>query len=149
LSVIQFIDPVARVLVASLFAVSGVSKALDLSGTTAAIAERLPAALAPSLATPLALAAIFIEVAGALALGLGAKVRLAATALSAFTVIVTALFHAFWLLPEGVLRAGQLFQFMKNLAILGALLLFIAHGAGAWSIDGKGSRRARRRSPAS
>ena len=116
---------------------------MDLPGTVAAIAAKLPTAIA----TPLALAAIFIEVGGALALALGFKVRIAAAALVVFTLIATLLFHAFWLLPDGPPREAQLFQFMKNMAILGALALLFAHGAGAWSLDARRSRRGRRRSP--
>ena len=97
------------------------------------------------IATPLALAAIFTEVAGALALALGARARLAAAVLAAFTLAATLFFHAFWLLPDGAGRDGQLFQFLKNLAIIGALAQFCAHGAGAWSLDNRNAPRGRRR----
>jgi putative oxidoreductase len=139
----HYVDLLARLLIASLFAVSGLSKAMDLPGTVAAVSAKLP----PGVATPLALAAAFIEVGGALALALGAKARLSAAILAGFTLTATLLFHAFWLLPEGQSRDAQLFQFMKNMAILGGLALVFAHGAGAWSLDARRTGRGRRRSP--
>jgi putative oxidoreductase len=81
----------------SLFAVSGLSKVMDLPGTVAAVSSKLPLGVA----TPLALAAAFIEVGGALALALGAKARLSAAISAGFALTATPLFHAFWLLPEG------------------------------------------------
>jgi putative oxidoreductase len=140
--VLPALEALARLLIAALFAYSGVTKALDMSATAAAIATHLPVRFA----TALGWAAIAVELAGALMLALGLRVRVAAGVLAAFTIVVTVLFHDFWQLGPGSIRDAQLVQFTKNCAVLGGLLLLAVHGAGAWSVDaGRGGGRRRRR----
>jgi putative oxidoreductase len=106
-----------RALVAALFIVSGIHKATDFTSMAGWMAgEGLPLA-------PLALAAtIALEVAGGLALAWGIAVRATAWVLAGFVVAATLVFHAFWSVPTEQF-ADQLTHFLKNAAIVGALLL--------------------------
>jgi putative oxidoreductase len=63
------------------------------------------------------------------ALVLGYKAREAALALAAFTLVATALFHNNWANQIDMLMA------MKNIAIIGGLLMVYTFGAGAKSMD--------------
>lgn len=75
-----------------------------------------------------------VEVAGAVALIVGYKLRWAALALIAFTIVATLVFHAFWAVPAEQVLMQQI-NFMKNVGIIGGLLAVFAHGAGRYAID--------------
>jgi putative oxidoreductase len=121
----------ARLLLAVLFIGAGLSKFGGLDGTAAYIGSAgLPA---PSLLAPLVAA---FEVLGGLALIVGWQARWAALALAGFTVVATVLFHAFWAVPAEQAMVQQL-MFMKNLAIVGGLLLIYGFGAGPVSLDAR------------
>ena len=66
-------------------------------------------------------AVIALEIAGGAALILGWQARKAAAALAVFVIAATLLFHAFWTVDATSFQ-NQLNHFLKNLAILGALL---------------------------
>ena len=122
---------VGRLLLALLFLPAGISKIGGFAGTAGYIASKgLPM---PSVA---AVIAIIVEVAGGLALMAGFGTRWAALALAAFTVVATFLFHNFWAMPAEQVMVQQL-MFFKNIAVVGGLLVLVAHGAGAWSLDAK------------
>lgn len=78
-------------------------------------------------------AALVELVAGAM-LVLGWKTRWAALALIAFTLPATFIFHAYWGVPADQVMNQQI-HFMKNLAIVGALLSVVAHGAGRLALE--------------
>lgn len=61
-----------------------------------------------------------------IALGLGIFPRLAALALIGSLVPTTAAGHAFWKEEEPPKRQGQLIHFLKNVSMIGGLLLVIA-----------------------
>jgi putative oxidoreductase len=63
---------------------------------------------------------------GGLALGLGWKPKLTATALAASLVPTTLAGHRFWEEEDPRSRSTQLTQFLKNLAILGGLLVLLS-----------------------
>lgn len=106
-----------RALIALLFVVSGLQKAWafgDVAGWMASLG--LPFA-------PYALAAtIALEVSGGLALLAGWRARPIAALLAAFVVAATLVSHAFWAVPAEQF-ADQLTHFLKNLAIIGGLVL--------------------------
>ncbi len=83
-------------------------------------------------------AAIFCQVIGGLCILLGIQVRLGAFLLLVFLVPVTILFHHFWLL-EGLERQMQMVEFMKNISILGGLLILLAYGKCKRSYISEGS----------
>jgi putative oxidoreductase len=56
----------------------------------------------------------------------GFRARTAAIVLALFLISVTAVFHGFWRADTAHIQ-DQLTQFLKNLAILGGMLLVIEH----------------------
>ena len=121
----------ARVLLALMFILAGFSKFTSLEGTAGYIASQgLP------LAMLLAIGAATVEVVGGLALALGLQARWAAGALALFTLFATFVFHNFWAMPADQAFVNQL-MFMKNLSVIGGLLMVVAFGAGPASIDAR------------
>ena len=87
-------------------------------------------------AVPLMLmGAIVFELGGGLSVMFGVKARLGAVLLILFLIPTTAIFHDFWS-HEGSERQMQMIQFMKNLAILGGLLLVASFGPGVCCVLG-------------
>lgn len=80
--------------------------------------------------------AIALELGGSLSLLLGWKARIGARALILVLIPATLAFHGFWHEPDAEVRE-QMLQFLKNLSILGGLLLVSVHGAGPWSLDNR------------
>lgn|SRR5262245_31359739 len=118
-----------RIFLSSIFLMSGFAKITDSSGTAAHMEKQ------GMVAIPFFLAgAIALEIGGGLSVLLGCCTRLGALALIVFLVPTTLIFHDFWV-EEGPKRTEQMVQFMKNLALLGGLLMVVAHGAGRFSLD--------------
>ena len=122
---------VGRIFLALIFVVSGVGKITGYAGTAAYMGSKgLPMV---DLLLPLA---ITVEVGGGLLLALGWKARWAALALFLFLIPTTLIFHQFWGL-DPKLAQMQKIHFLKNVAIMGGILILLAIGAGAWSVDRK------------
>ena len=82
--------------------------------------------------TPLLLlVATLFEIVGALLLLLGVREKLGAALLVLVLVPATVVFHQFWFLTSDAGRDLQQAMFLKNLAILGGLILVLIHGAQA------------------
>lgn len=130
----QLQNPLAfagRLLLAALFLPAGIAKITGFAGTVGYIASvGLPAA------TLAALAAIFVEVVGGIALVLGLGTRLAALALAFFTLVASFIFHAYWAVPADQAYVTEL-SFFKNIAVAGGLMVLAAWGAGGWSVDAR------------
>ena len=87
-------------------------------------------------ASPVMLAgAIAFLIVGSLSVIVGFKARIGAALLLIFLVLATYYFHDFWNFEDAQEAQQQTIQFMKNLALMGALLLVIAHGGGPMSFD--------------
>jgi putative oxidoreductase len=130
---------VGRVLIGLIFLLSGVMKFADWHGNLAHMEAK-----GMTVATPLFLgAAALVEIAGGLALWAGCCTRAMALVLTLFLIPTTLIFHNFWA-EQGAARQNDLFNFLKNIAIMGGLLMTVAHGAGAYSVD---ERYAREREP--
>ena len=78
--------------------------------------------------------AALLELIGGAMLALGWKARWGAIALALFTLIAMFIFHAYWSVPADQVQNQQI-HFMKNLAIIGGLLVVFAHGAGRYAIE--------------
>lgn len=118
------VTPLAgRILLAAIFFLSGTAKL----GAYAATQQYMEAMGVPGALLPLVIAA---EVGGGLALIAGLFTRTAAAGLAVFTVAAAVLFHG-----NGA-DQNESIHFLKNLAIAGGLLMLVAHGPGALSIDG-------------
>lgn len=117
---------IGRALLALLFVPAGFGKIAGFATTVGYIASK---------GVPLPEAAAAIAIAVELGLGLllllGFQTRWAALGLAIFTVVITFVFHPFWIDP------AQAQSFFKNLAIIGGLLTIAAWGAGGWSVDAK------------
>lgn len=122
---------IGRILMAAIFAVSGLAKVTDTAGTVAHMTEAgIPA---PEVLVWIAAAA---ELCGAAALVTGFLTRLGAIALILFLIPATLFFHDFWNY-QGVEQVSQMSNFLKNVALGGGLTLLIAYGPGRYSLDHK------------
>jgi putative oxidoreductase len=109
--------PAGRALVGLLFIVSGINKILGFSYVAGWMGSMgLP------FAGLLLAAAILLEVGGGLALATGFQARWASLGLALFLVPVTLIFHGFWSAGAAEFQ-NQLNHFLKNVAILGAMLV--------------------------
>ena len=118
-----------RILLALIFIMSGLNKIGAWDQTVGYMAAKgMPM-------VPLFLGgAIAFEVLGGLSVLLGFKARLGAAALVVFLVPASIIFHNFWAF-EGMEQQTQMVMFLKNVSILGGLLLVIGMGAGPLSVD--------------
>jgi putative oxidoreductase len=128
-------DPLAllgRLLLAAVFLPAGIGKISGFAGTAGYIESvGLPM---PQVGAAIAVA---VEIVGGLALIAGYGTRMAAIVLAAFTLVASFFFHAYWALPADQQMIPQL-MFMKNVGLVGGLLVLAAFGAGGWSVDGRG-----------
>jgi putative oxidoreductase len=69
--------------------------------------------------------AVVLMIGGAILLITGQRVKLAAIALLVFLIPTTLLYHNFWAVPAAESQ-NQLIQFLKNLAIMGGLLVILS-----------------------
>ncbi|HEY1598041.1 MAG TPA: DoxX family protein [Pirellulales bacterium] len=119
-----------RMLLALIFVASGFGKIADWEGTQGYMAS------AGMVAIPVFLVgAIVFEIVGGLSVASGFKARWGALALIVFLIPTTLIFHGFWRETEPGPSRVQMINFMKNVAIAGAMLTIVARGAGAWSLD--------------
>jgi putative oxidoreductase len=122
---------VGRVLLALIFVTAGFSKLTGLQGTAGYIGSvGLPA---PML---LAVAAGVVELVAGVLIIVGWQARWAALSLAGFTAVATVLFHNYWAMPAEQQMTQQL-MFMKNVSIIGGLLVLFAFGAGSLSLDAR------------
>ena len=108
---------VGRLLIAALFVVSGIWKITHFAITTAYFTRvGLPAAEATSVI------AIIIELGGGIMLAVGWRARTVAWVLALFVLVATGIGHRFWEVDPAQFF-NQLNHFLKNLAIVGGLLI--------------------------
>lgn len=122
-----------RVLLSAIFLLSAVGNKIPNSQAIAGYmgSEGVPA---PQF---LLAGAIAFLIAGSASLVLGFKPRVGAGLLTVFLVLATYYFHDFWNIPaENAQQVQeQMIQFMKNSALIGAMLLIMANGVGGWTLD--------------
>jgi putative oxidoreductase len=120
---------VGRILLGLIFVLSGFQKLMGFSGVAAAIAGKgLP------MPEVLAVLTVVIELGAGLLLVVGWKARWAAFLLFLFIIPVSLVYHNFWTM-EGAQAAMNKIQFMKNVSIMGGMLLVAAFGPGRYSVD--------------
>jgi putative oxidoreductase len=114
----------ARICLSLIFLKAGISHILGYSNTVNMMAEMgLPI---PSV---LLIFTIIFQILGGLSLLLGYKVKLGSILLILFLIPATLIFHN----PIG--DASQINDFLKNIGLIGGLLMVIYAGAGALSLD--------------
>jgi putative oxidoreductase len=118
---------VGRVLLATLFLMSGVGKIAAYSATAGFMAASgVPGALLPLV--------ILTEVGGAIAIIAGWQTRIVSILLAGFTILAALAFH------NNFADQTQMIMFMKNVSIAGAFLTLAANGAGRYSLDARASK---------
>lgn len=117
-------EVVGRVLIATLFLLSGMGKITAYTATAGYMASvGVPGAILPLV--------IATEVLGSLAIILGWKTRIVAVLMAGFTLLTGIVFH------NNFADQIQMIMFLKNVSITGAFLLLAVHGAGPLSLDRK------------
>lgn len=116
----------ARILISLVFIISGFIKVSNFSGTVGYIAS-----IGLPFATLMTIVAIVFELGGGLMLIVGWKTKRAAYALIVFTIIATFLVHNI------LIDSSQMTSFLKNLAIIGGLVLLSESGPGSYSLSRK------------
>lgn len=132
---------IGRVAFVLIFILSGAQTLLDIGGTAALIGPKLviPAFAADTvkqieataglpIAQILAILAGVIEVVSGLLIAFNIATRLASVLLIIFTIAATYYFHDFWNM-SGAAANDNTIQAMKNLSIIGALLVFFVLGS--------------------
>lgn len=121
---LQFVPILARMLMAAIFILSGIQKIQDPAGTRAYMTSHgMPL---PGL---FLIGAIVVELAGGLSILLGFQASFGALLVALYLVPTTIIFHTQWSDPI------QQVMLMKNLAIIGGLLLLVYFGPGPYSLD--------------
>ena len=125
-----------RILIAVIFLISGFFK-------VGAYAQMVGYATAVHLPAPGAAiaAAAAVEMGCGLAILVGFRTRFAAWLLFLYLLPVSYFFHNFWAV-QGQEQQMQMVNFLKNMAIMGGLLVLSVNGAGAYSVDGKLAKKA-------
>lgn len=125
----NFVVVLARVLLALIFVRAGINKLGSIDGTAAEMAKAgIP------LANLLVYGAILMELGGGLLLIAGLFARWVALALFFYTLTLALIFHAYWNAPAAQARLQASF-FFGHVSMMGGMLMVVAFGAGAYSVD--------------
>jgi len=135
MTTVSLLNPLSRFLIAFIFLASGAGKAFAFAPT----ATMMSSVGFPSPSFFLA-CAILIELIGGTGLLLGFGTRYAAAALIVFLIPATLIFHAQFA-GDPVSGQEQIAHTLKNLAIIGGLLKFVADGGGDYSLDNRHERK--------
>lgn len=131
------VNILGRFLLVLIFLMSAVgNKIPHFSGT----AQYMESEGVPAPALLLAGAIVFL-LAGGLSVLIGYKARIGAALLLVFLLLATYWFHDFWTFEDAQAKQAQTINFMKNAALMGAMLMMIARGAGPGSLDQRLSKR--------
>jgi len=130
---------VGRFLLALIFVLSGFSKLTNLGGTAGYMTH---AGIPQGLIYPGLIVSIVVELGLGLLIVIGYRARVAALLMFLWFVPVTIMFH--FLPYRAAVASGdkmgammQQINFMKNISIMGGLLLVTSFGSGRWSVDGR------------
>ena len=122
---------VGRVMLGWLFFINGWPR---VTGGVSGFAKYL-ASLGVPAPEAMAWLSTVVEIVGGAALILGVGSRYAALGLAVYTILTIVLAHRYWEYPAAA-QTAQYFNFLKNLAITGGLILLFVTGAGRFSVDG-------------
>ena len=129
----KYLPLAARICLCIIFINSGIGKIFGFSSTAEMMAgQGLPI---PSI---LLVFTIAFQLLGGLSLLLGYKVKIGSILLILFLIPATLVFH------NPIANPGELNAFLKNIGLIGGLLMVIYAGAGALSIDGAAKKSDRR-----
>lgn len=126
---------IGRILLAWVFVGSAYGAITNFSGSVGYFRSlNLPA---PELFTATAVALELLISAGLI---LGIATRYCAILVFLFVLIATAIAHRYWEYPAGPQQIGQYNNFLKNISIMGGVLLIFVTGGGWFSVDRKLAR---------
>ena len=126
---------IGRILLAWVFVGSAYGAITNFSGSVGYFRSlNLPA---PELFTT---TAVVLEVLISVGLILGIATRYCAILVLLFVLIATAIAHRYWEYPAGPQQIGQYNNFLKNISIMGGVLLIFVTGGGWFSVDRKLAR---------
>lgn len=129
----HILNLLGRFLLIVIFLMSAVGNKIPNFGSTA---EYMAAEGVPAPMFLLAGAIVFL-IAGSLSILIGYKARAGAALLLIFLILATYWFHDFWTVEDPGAKQMQTIAFMKNLALMGAMLMIIARGPGNPSLDNR------------
>jgi putative oxidoreductase len=131
----KYLAALGRVLLALIFVRAGINKLGSIDATAAEMAKAgIP------LSNILVYGAILMELGVGLLLMVGLFARCAALALFFYTLVLALIFHAYWAAPAAQARL-QASIFFGHLSMMGGMLMVVAFGAGALSLDAVMRRR--------
>ena len=131
----KYLAALGRVLLALIFVRAGINKLGSIDATAAEMAKAgIP------LSNLLVYGAILMELGVGLLLMVGLFARCAALALFFYTLTLALIFHAYWTAPAAQARMQASF-FFGHLSMMGGMLMVVAFGAGAFSLDAVMRRR--------
>jgi putative oxidoreductase len=126
----EFILLLGRILLGWLFVFDGFWKIVDLGPFSAGLARDgvpfLP------ITAPVAVAVEFL---GGLAVLIGFQLRYTTLIMALFVVVASLIRHRYWEFPDPGARAAQVFNFYRNVSIIGGLLILRVAGPGRLSVD--------------
>jgi len=123
---------ISRLLIGAIFVQGALGKIMGWSGQASYMqSHQLPMQLIPAMLGM----ALLIEAGGVLCLLVGWQARAAAFVMFLYLGMVSVLLHNFWAL-HGASAGGMQTQFLKNVGIMGGLLMIASSGPGKWSLDG-------------
>lgn len=113
---------IVRICLSALFLISGSQMLLGFTGTVGFMSSLFPMGML------VAIIVIAVKLLGGLSILLGYKAKWGAWALIVFVLLTIVLVHN---------NMAELTQALKNLGIIGGLLMIVMHGSGQKSLDNK------------
>jgi putative oxidoreductase len=132
---------VGRILLALIFVLSGLNKIMNMSATAGYMTH---AGISPSLVHPGLYLSIAVELGCGLLVMVGLQARLAALVIFLWLIPVTLLIHVAGYYQavqqhQAMAALTQQIMYLKNISMMGGLLLLAGRGPGRLSIDGRTS----------
>lgn len=137
-SAMLYLVPVARFLLSIMFVLAGINH-FSSGSVSYADAQGLPMA---DILVPIS---GVIAIVGGLSVMTGFHARVGAVLLLIFMIPVTAIMHQFWNVGDPQLAQMQMSHFLKNVSMIGGILLVAFYGAGPISVDNHFAKRRARR----
>lgn len=124
----EYLALAARICLCLIFFKAGISHITGFSGLVQTLnSQGLP------LASVLAAGTVLFQLLGSVSLLLGYKTNIGAILLIIFLIPATLLFH------NPIANPNEINDFLKNIGLIGGLLMVIYAGSGALSVDGQKS----------
>jgi putative oxidoreductase len=117
-----------RILLGGIFVLSGYGKLMGLSAFAASLEQK-----GVPFASVMALIGAPVEFFGGLAIVLGIETRYAAALMAGFVIMATLISHRFWEYQDAA-RQMQQTHFLKNVAIIGGLVVLFVQGGGRFAL---------------